>query len=246
MSTFLLYHGEEMNKGKLYLVPTLLGECPVEKVMPEHTLEIIRRLNFFIVEEIRTARRFLKKVNDQILIDQITFFIYNEHTGYQDLPGFLRPAETGDDIGLLSEAGTPCIADPGSEIVGLAHRSGISVIPLTGPSSLLLALEASGFNGQNFVFHGYLPVDRILRTKRIKEIEKSVYEKGQTQLFIETPYRNLQLFKAITDTCKDETKLCLAIDLTTGSETIIVKKVHEWRKGNPTIHKRPCVFLLYR
>ena len=149
-------------------------------------------------------------------------------------------------MGLLSEAGTPCIADPGAEIVRLAHQNNITVIPLTGPSSLLLSLMASGFNGQNFVFHGYLPIEKNSRVKKIREIEKSVYTNDQTQVFIEAPYRNLQLFKAITEVCADNTMLCIATDLTMESEAITVKSVRFWKDKNPDIHKKPTIFLLYK
>jgi len=235
-----------METGSLFLIPTLLGDGPIIMVIPEGTMDIIKTIDIFIVEEIRTARRFLKKAGITKSFEDITFFILNEHTKPEDLSSYLLPAKTGKNIGLLSEAGTPCIADPGSNLVNLAHNSGIRVVPCTGPSSLFLALMASGFNGQNFCFSGYLPIEREKRNRKIKELEKVLYEKDQTQLFIETPYRNNQMIQSIIDICQMDTKLCLAVDLTSGAEWISVKSIREWKKNKPDLNKHPCVFLLYR
>jgi len=235
-----------MEKGSLYLFPTTLGDGPSEDVLPKGTLALLNRIDIFIAEEIRTARRFLKKAGITRNLDEITFFLLNEHTKQQELDSYLEPAEKGKSIGLLSEAGTPCVADPGSVIVSMAHNRGIRVIPLTGPSSILLALMASGFNGQDFSFAGYLPIEREKRKRKLKELEKAIYEKNQTQLFIETPYRNNQMVRSVLEVCKGETMLCLAVDLTMGSEMIVVKSVYYWRKKIPDINKRPCVFLLYK
>jgi 16S rRNA (cytidine1402-2'-O)-methyltransferase len=198
------------------------------------------------VEEIKTARRFLRQISPGIDLDKIVFFVNNEHSKENDLSSCIDPLLNGSDMGLLSEAGVPCVADPGSEIVKLAHDHNIKVIPLIGASSLLLSLMASGFNGQNFVFHGYLPIDKISRTKKIKEIEKSVYSNNQTQIFIEAPYRNIQLFQAMTDVCSDNTRLCIATDLTMESEVIKVQSIRNWKGKRPDIHKKPTVFLLYK
>jgi 16S rRNA (cytidine1402-2'-O)-methyltransferase len=235
-----------MKKGTLYLIPSLLGESPADTVFPPANIEIISHIRYFIVEEIRTARRFLKKVCPEIEPDRLTFTLYNEHTDSTELSSFLEPLLRGEDACILSEAGTPCVADPGSLVVRLAHESGIRVVPLTGPSSILLALMASGFNGQQFVFHGYLPIDKQDRKKRIREIEQDIIKKNQTQVFIETPYRNLQLFQAITETCQESTLLCVATSLTTVEESIITLTIKEWKKRKPELHKRPTVFLLYR
>ncbi|MFH1160962.1 MAG: SAM-dependent methyltransferase [bacterium] len=235
-----------MRKGILYLIPTTLGETGPEKVLPEYTLSVIRKLTCFIVEEIRTARRFLKRADYPFEYDKTQFLIFNEHTRRSDLSCFLQPMIEGIDCGLLSEAGTPCIADPGSEIVELAHGSGIRVIPLTGPSSLLLALMASGFNGQNFAFHGYLPVDKQQRKQKIAEMEKSALGKGQTQLFIETPYRNQALFEALIQLCHPATRICIAINLTSDNEQVLVNSVAEWRKKPFSLPKEPATFLIYR
>jgi len=232
--------------GTLYLIPSMIGETPKEKVIPGYNMKVIGSLKYFIVEEIRTARRFLKQLYQDIDINTIQFLINNEHSTGNDQSLCIEPLLNGSDMGLLSEAGMPCVADPGAEIVKLAHDHNIKVIPLTGASSLLLSLMASGFNGQNFVFHGYLPIDKISRIKKIREIEKSVYTNNQTQIFIEAPYRNLQLFEAITEVCSDSTRLCIATDLTMESEVIKVQTIRNWKGKHPDIHKRPTVFLLYR
>jgi 16S rRNA (cytidine1402-2'-O)-methyltransferase len=235
-----------MRNGNLYLIPTLLADETVETVLPQGTLGIIRTLDHFIVEELRTARRFLIKATITKRIDDLTFMVFNEHTAGTDPREFLAPAIEGHDIGLLSEAGAPCVADPGSKIVAKAHELGIRVIPLTGPSSILLAVMASGLNGQNFAFVGYLPADKFLRVKKLKELEKTITEKDQTQIFIETPYRNVQLFETIVASCSPAMSLCIATDVCGISETIRTLPVSEWRTHKPDIHKRPTIFLLYR
>jgi 16S rRNA (cytidine1402-2'-O)-methyltransferase len=233
-----------MSKGKLYLIPSMLGESPAENVFPPFNAWIINGIRHFIVEELRTARRFLKKACPEIDIDQLTFYIYNEHSSTADLHTFIEPLLNGHDTGIISEAGTPCVADPGSAIVSMAHASGIRVVPLVGPSSILLALMASGFNGQQFTFHGYLPIDKRDRAKRIREIEQVMRLNHQTQIFIETPYRNLQLLQAILESCHDSTLLCLAVSLTEPGESIVTRSVKEWKKITPEINKKPAVFLL--
>jgi 16S rRNA (cytidine1402-2'-O)-methyltransferase len=235
-----------MAKGKLYLIPSTLSDGPVGVVLPEGTLALVRRLDCFIVEEIRSARRFLIKAGMEKPIDSLIFKIFNEHSGKEDLFGYLDQTMNGLDTGLLSEAGVPCVADPGSLIVRTAHELGIRVVPLTGPSSILLALMASGFNGQNFVFHGYFPVDKSLRMKRIKEIDRMLREKDQTHIFIETPYRNLQMLESLTALCSPDTMLCIATDITGMSESIRTMRIAEWRNQKPDIHKKPVIFLLYR
>jgi 16S rRNA (cytidine1402-2'-O)-methyltransferase len=234
-----------MTKGKLYLIPALLADGSLESVLPEGTLAIIRRLKYFIVEELRTARRFLIKAGIQTPIGELDFMVFNEHTRSEDLDEYLAGAVNGNDIGLLSEAGVPCVADPGSLIVRVAHEHGIRVIPLTGPSSILLALMASGFNGQNFAFLGYLPSDKALLSRKIKELEKTISDKDQTQIFIETPYRNLQLFDALVRICRPETRLCLATDISGASEVIKSQCIADWHGQKPDIHKKPTIFLLY-
>jgi len=232
-------------KGKFYLLPSPLSESPAEKVLPAYIPEVIRDLRYFIVEEIRTARRFLKKVNPEIKLNETQFLVYNEHSGTSDLSQYMEPLAAGNDVGLLSEAGLPCIADPGSAIVNLAHSSGYTVIPLTGPSSIFLALMASGFPGQNFAFHGYLPVNRNERSKKIREMERAASALDQVQIFIETPYRNMQVFEALLATCRAETRICIAAGLTGASEKIMQKSVREWKEMLPDIHRKPVVFLLF-
>ena len=234
------------HKGTLYLIPSLLGEGPVENSIPANNTRMIESLKYFIVEEVRTARRFIKKVSPGFNLDEAHFSIFNEHSDKAEIHSYLTPLREGNHVGILSEAGIPCIADPGAEIVALAQQQGMRVIPLTGPSSLFLALMASGFNGQNFAFHGYLPIEKGERVRKIKEIEKQVFGCNQTQIFIETPYRNRQLFEALLSTCNENLLLCLACDLTLDSEFIKVKSIREWRKANPEINKRPVVFLLYK
>ena len=235
----------DKSKGKLYLIPSSLGNSKLNSIIPEYNSKIINRLDEFIVENIRTARRFLKKTGFKKSFDNITFHILDKHSDQTEILSYLNSIDKGKDIGLLSEAGTPCIADPGAEIVRMAHQKNIRVIPLVGPSSIFLALMASGFNGQNFVFHGYLPVKKYLKINKIKTLEKDAQQKNQTQIFIETPYRNKQLLDSIIETCNKETLLCIACDITLKNEFITTKTIAEWSKNLPEIHKRPTVFLLY-
>jgi len=234
-----------MNKGRLYLIPTILAEGEVASVIPEGTLAVIRRLDYFIVEEIRTARRFLIKAGISKPINDLTFNIFNEHSKEPDFDSYFSCTLSGHDIGLLSEAGVPCVADPGSQIVKAAHELGIRVVPLTGPSSILLALMASGFNGQNFCFLGYLPSEKAMRIKKIKEIERTIREKDQTQVFIETPYRNIQLFESLVAVCHEETMLCIATGISGAEECIESRTIGTWKKIRPAINKKPAIFLLY-
>ena len=235
-----------MKRGTLYLIPSTLGDTRPEDVLPEKTLRIIRSLNSFIVEEIRSARRFLRKAGFAGNFDETGLLIYNEHTRKEELSSFLSPMINGIDTGLLSEAGTPCIADPGAEIVDIARDAGIRIVPLAGPNSILLALMASGFNGQNFTFHGYLPIDRKERQNKIRDLERAALERDQTQIFIETPYRNKAIFEALINCCKPVSRLCIAMDLTLESESIRVHTIKEWRIKNEQLPKKPAVFLLYR
>ena len=235
-----------MGHPALYLIPSTLGDTPVERVLPPYNTEIVSRLRFFIVENVRTARRFLKKCHADIDIDKLTFYELNKHTDRNDIPEFLRPLKEGNSMGIISEAGCPAVADPGAEIVALAHREGYKVVPLVGPSSPLLALMASGFNGQSYAFHGYLPIDSNERAKAIKKLETHAYNENQTQLFIETPYRNQKLAEDILLHCKPQTRLCIAMNITCEDEYIATKTVKEWKNRLPDMNKKPCVFLLYK
>ncbi|MEN8224768.1 MAG: SAM-dependent methyltransferase [Bacteroidota bacterium] len=235
-----------MAKGNLYLIPTLLGESAVEDVLPQSLKLIISKIGHFVVEDLRTARRFLKKVDRNIDIDSLTFYLLNEHSKPEEVPEMIGPLLSGHDVGLMSEAGTPCVADPGSSLVSLAHDKDVRVVPLSGPSSITLALMASGFNGQHFVFHGYLPVERRERIAALKKLEQDAYRKDQTQVFIETPYRNMKMFESILESCSPDTRLCVAANLTEEKEMIRTLPVKAWTKQKPAIHKQPAVFLLYR
>jgi 16S rRNA (cytidine1402-2'-O)-methyltransferase len=234
-------------KGTLFLIPSTLGETSPVNILPEKNLEIIEKLHHFVVEDLRTARRFLKKIQPGTDIDTKTFQILNEHTRPEEIASLLFPILDGHDMGLLSEAGLPCVADPGASLVSHAHENGVKIVPLTGPSSVFLALMASGFNGQNFAFSGYLPIDKRERILKIKELEAQAYQKDQTQIFIETPYRNHRMMEALTSTCHPQTRICIAFDLTLPGETIMTYTAKQWNVNKwPDIHKKPAVFLLYR
>ena len=228
----------------LYLIPTTLGETTVDKVLPAENSQIVRKLQYFVVENTRTARRHLKKMIPEIVIDDLDFKELNEHTERKELELLLEPTSRGFDIGILSEAGCPGVADPGADIVALAHTRGIKVVPLVGPSSILLSLMASGFNGQNFAFIGYLPVKPAERATAIREIERTSGREKQTQIFIEAPYRNAKLLEELLSLCNGLTKLCIAVDLTMESEFVVTKSIAEWRKVPPELGKRPAIFLL--
>jgi len=235
-----------MKSGVLYLIPNTLGECRPEQVLPSFNFEIIKKIKHFIVEDVRTARRFLKKADKEINIDELQFFVLNKHTSPVDISGYLSPFERGLDVGIISEAGCPAIADPGAEIVRIAQAKNYRVVPLVGPSSILLALMASGFNGQSFAFAGYLPIQENERVQAIKHIEKRAQNEKQSQIFIETPYRNMKMLEDILKTCQPKTQLCIACDITLETEYIKTKSITEWKKGGlPDLNKRPCIFLIF-
>lgn len=230
----------------LYLIPVTLGETDIENVLPPHNKEIILQIKYFIVENIRSARRFLKKVDSSINIDDLTFYELNKHTKPEQIESYLNPISDGFHIGIISEAGCPAIADPGSDIVAIAQRKDYKVVPLVGPSSILLSLMASGFNGQSFAFQGYLPVDGSDRIKKIKQLEHYIYHEHQTQIFIETPYRNSKLVEDILKHCAPATKLCIAMNITCENEYIKTLSVKQWQKLMPNMDKQQCIFLLYK
>jgi 16S rRNA (cytidine1402-2'-O)-methyltransferase len=230
--------------AKLFLVPNVLSETDWQNVLPAQVFEVLTQTRVFIVENIRTARRFMKQVNKEIDIDQLSFFELNKHTQPGDIPSFLKPLEKGENVAVISEAGCPGVADPGAEIVKLAHEKGIEVVPITGPSSIILSLMASGLNGQNFAFNGYLPVKSDERSRALKVLEKKVKIEQQTQIFIETPYRNNQLIKDLLKMCSSATRLCIAANITGENEFIVTKSVGEWKKGVPDLHKQPAIFLI--
>ena len=230
----------------LYLIPNLLGDTPVEQVLPPYNHEIIIGIRHFIVEDVRTARRFLKLVDRSIDIDQLTFYTLNKHTNPEEVASMLRPLEEGSPMGVISEAGCPAVADPGADVVAIAQRKGLQVIPLVGPSSIILAVMGSGFNGQSFAFNGYLPIEPDERIKTIKKLEQRAYTENQTQLFIETPYRNAKMMADILKACRPQTHLCIAAGLTTKDEYIKTRTVKEWTGKLPALEKIPCIFLIYK
>ena len=230
----------------LYLLPVTLGDTPVEQVLPAYNKEIILGIKHFIVEDVRSARRFLKKVEASINIDELTFYPLNKHTSPDDLSGYLKPLQEGHSMGVISEAGCPAVADPGADVVAMAQRKNLKVVPLVGPSSIILSGMGSGFNGQSFAFHGYLPIEAADRIKRLKELEGRIYSENQTQLFIETPYRNNKMMEDIVKTCRPQTKLCIAANITCEGEYIHTKTIREWKGHLPDLTKVPCIFLIYK
>ena len=234
-----------MPQGRLYLLPVSIGGNNPEAVLPADTLRIARELGYFIVENAKSARAELKRIGLSRPIQELDIRELPREAASADLDDLLAPLAAGRAAGLMSEAGAPTVADPGAQLVHAAHARGIAVVPLVGPSSLLLALMASGLNGQCFAFHGYLPVREPGRSRRIAELERASRRERRTQIFIETPYRNAALFAALTENCSPDTLLCLASELTTSRETIMTKRVDAWRAGPPpALDKRPTVFLL--
>lgn len=230
--------------GTLFLIPTPLGENFNQEDFSKKYIEKISGLKHFIVEEIRTARRFLKKLDPSCNIDDITFYLLNEHTTEKEYETYLDITKKGISIGLLSEAGCPGIADPGAQVVNIAHKKGIRVIPLTGPSSITLALMASGLNGQHFSFTGYIPIKPLERKTSLQQLEKKSKIENTTQIFIETPYRNISLLNDIINTCMPSTLLCIACNLNQPDEYIRTMKLADWKNNVPDINKKPAVFLL--
>lgn len=229
--------------NKLFLIPATIGNSDIHDVLPTNFARQINTLRVFIVEELRTARRFLRSAGYTQNFDDVTFLVLNEHTAHHDVEHYLDHISEGS-IGLLSEAGVPCVADPGSVIVALAHRKKIPVIPLVGPSSILLALMASGLNGQNFCFNGYLPIEKNEREKKLKDLEQQAFRNNQTQIFIETPYRNNHLFESILSVCNPSTRVGVAANITQENAIHQTKTVAEWRKQKIDLHKQNAVFLI--
>lgn len=236
----------ETPRGTLYLIPTPLGETALEMVLPEATRQITSQLTHFVVEHAKTARAFLKQVGTATPLQQLTLQELNEHTRANELDSLLAPLLAGQDVGLISEAGCPAVADPGADLVRLAHRHGITVRPLVGPSSILLALMGSGLVGQRFAFHGYLPAKPDERGKALRDLEQRSEKEDAAQVFIETPYRNQAMLEGILAACRSDTWLTLACDLTTASEFVSSRRLGDWKQNLPDINRRPCVFLLWR
>lgn len=232
-----------MPPGILYLIPASLGADGIS--LPEQARQLAGKLDTFLVENPKSARQYLAQLKLRTPLQQLNLLTLDEHTPPESLKGLLKPLLAGKNVGLLSEAGCPAVADPGADLVKLAHLHNIRVVPLVGPSAILLALMASGLNGQRFVFHGYLPVKEDERRRSITDLEKNSKALDQTQIFIEAPYRNQKLLQSLIETCRDTTWLSLATDITLPCESIVTRRIREWRMQLPEINKRPTVFLLY-
>lgn len=232
--------------GNLYLLPNTLSNEEWDYVIPKGVKETSIPIRHFIVENIRTARRYLRKIGFKADFEEVTFYELNKHTDLQDIPSFITPIKEGYDIAIISESGLPCIADPGGKVVEYAQTLNINIIPLVGPSSLFLSLMASGFNGQNFAFVGYLPIDSPARAKAIKQLEKRIYSEDQTQIFIEAPYRNQKLFSFILQNAQANTKLCIAKEICGSKQWIKTKTIKEWKNQKVDIQKQNTIFLMYK
>ncbi len=235
---------ENSTRGKLYLIPTTLGDNEPLEVLPISIKKTIERIDYYIVENEKTARKFIKKISSGKSQPSLKIEVLNKYTEPQSIPEFLNPCFEGHSIGILSEAGCPGIADPGADVVKIAHEKGIQVIPLVGPSSIFLALMASGMNGQSFSFKGYLPIDASERKKALKDMEKISSIEQQSQLFIETPYRNDKLFAEMLKTLANHTRICVACDITLPTEYIVTKSVADWKRTPLDLHKRPAIFII--
>ena len=234
------------DENSLYLIPTPLGKMKENRVLPQYTLDVLRQLDFFIVENVKTAISFLKWIDHPLPDYKITFRVLNKKTPDHEVMSFLK-LMLENQTGLMSEAGAPGVADPGAKLVRLAHDSGIQVVPLTGPSSILLALMGSGLNGQEFTFHGYLPLDQEQRIRKIKELDRDSKMTNRTQIFIETPHRNMQLYGDLIKTCSPETLLCIASSLTLPDESITTRPVYKWKnEKRPSLQGIPAIFLMNR
>jgi 16S rRNA (cytidine1402-2'-O)-methyltransferase len=234
-----------LNLGTLYLIPVTLGDDIVSKALPPDAVSIAQRLETFVVENEKTARRFLGAIKPLKPVRELQLLTLNEHTTEKELPALLAPLLEGKDVGLMSEAGCPGIADPGAQLAALAHKKGVRVAPLVGPSSILLSLMASGLDGQRFTFLGYIPSDKAARVQKLREIEQDSRKRRETQIFIETPYRNQHLLEDILATCNGESRLCIACNVSLDSELILTKRIADWKKTPlPDLHKKPTVFLL--
>ncbi len=232
-------------KAALYLIPSAMSDGPLDAVIPPRNLEVIRGVKHFVVENIRTTRRFLKRCDPSIDIDSLSFTVLDEHTPHGEVDSMLDPLLAGHPVGVISEAGCPAVADPGADLVAVAQRKGLEVIPLVGPSSILLALMASGFNGQTFAFSGYLPYDEKARAAKFKEMERRIVHERQTQIFIETPYRNTRLIAELTRHFGSGMLLCVATDITGPRQSIITRPLSWWKTHAPEIDKIPSIFLLF-
>ena len=233
-------------KGILFLIPTTLGDNEPLEVLPLSVKKVIEQIDYFIVENEKTARRFIKKISPRKSQSELKIFKIDKYANQLEVKSYLDVCDNGISVGVMSEAGVPGVADPGAEVVKLAHEKNIKVVPLVGPSSILLALMASGLNGQNFAFNGYLPIETSERKRAIKYLEKLSKEKNQSQIFIETPYRNEKLFSDLKSTLTPKTKLCIACDITLMSEYIKTKDIQDWKREQPDLHKKPAIFIIHK
>ena len=230
----------------LYLIPVTLSDVPLNQVLPAANIEVVRGISHFIVENVRSARRFIRKCARDIDIDRLTFYELNRHTDPKEIASYLAPLEAGEPMGVISEAGCPAIADPGADVVAIAQHRGLRVVPLVGPSSIIMGLMASGFNGQSFAFVGYLPIESQARTRRLKQMEQSILRDDQTQIFIETPYRNNTLLADLTKHLPGHLRLCVASDITGENERIVTRTIKQWATAKADFGKIPTIFLLYK
>jgi 16S rRNA (cytidine1402-2'-O)-methyltransferase len=234
-----------MKKGRLYLIPAPLSDSEVNDYIPAKVRTIVNNLRYFVVEDLRTARRYISRLKVDTPIDELNFSLLNEHTDITAISALFNPVLQGHDLGLLSDAGMPCIADPGEELVQMAHSYGITVVPLVGPSSIFLALAASGLSGEKFSFEGYLPAKTPDLIKTIRRLEQQSRQDNQSKIFIETPYRSAKIFESILNTCSFDTFVCVACNITAADEFIQTRQVREWKKNIPELNKKPCIFILY-
>ncbi|WP_194768540.1 SAM-dependent methyltransferase [Tamlana sp. I1] len=234
------------HSGKLYLIPTTLGDNDPLEVLPVTVKQIIEQTDTFIVENEKTARRFIKRICPEKSQPSLNLFVLNKYTEATDLPNFLEPCSRGIHVGLLSEAGCPGVADPGADVVKIAHDKNIKVVPLVGPSSILMALMSSGMNGQSFAFNGYLPIDKGERKAEIKYLERLSFERNQSQLFIETPYRNNKMIEDLSAILESNTNVCVACDITLPNEFIKTQTANQWKKNKVDLHKRPTLFIIHK
>lgn len=230
----------------MYLIPTRIGDNPPLEVLPLSIKKVVEDTDYFIVENEKSARRFIKRISPKKSQQNLKISLLNKFTDSSEIPSFLEPCLQGDHVGLLSEAGCPAIADPGSEVVRLAHEMNIKVVPLVGPSSIILAMMSSGMNGQNFAFNGYLPIDKTERKQELKRLERLSYDNNQSQIFIETPYRNNQMLEDMIKTLGKNTRICVAADLSLPSEYIRTRTTEEWRHSEVDLHKRPTIFIIHK
>jgi 16S rRNA (cytidine1402-2'-O)-methyltransferase len=239
-----LMNNQKYMRPTLFLIPVPISETSCEQVLPAGINSILKDLKYLVVENPKTAVKFLKRTGLNLDLNKIVFLTFDEHIRQEEIPEMLSPMRNGNNMGLMSEAGMPALADPGAELVALAHNAGFRIVPLTGPSSITLALIASGLNGQNFAFNGYLPVKKDARINAIKKLEDKLYREKQTQIFMETPYRNMVLLNDLLHYCKPVTRLCIAANITGENEFIVTRSIGAWKKNIPDIHKIPAVFII--